>query len=629
MLYFFLKTGDNEYKKHCIDEISILTKDTKDGGCIHYLSDDDISFVDSKDGIANYVFSTQIISLLAIYEVQTRLGITDFDGTYNCALNSLIKRLDLFDTGSMSSYEIQQEICVDLLYEPTDPINLTINKITCENNIYTHDNPPYQKPESKSRLFKLFNRSDNLHESAIGTSDVYMNANHITTPKGLTNIYIDYSANADTSIVIKKKSNGAYHELGGNSLFSMPAGECQKIITVPTRYLLEDANSNYHSYHIALLTELCDITSNISLKRLLERFRLYQKPRNVARVEPCLQSLSVVLNTECGLHCKMCDIGTQNKDASIYKFLKGNAGTRLDSKLLVQRIKESSEPLGLIHIVGTEPTLYPELPALVKKLKQLGKEVLVTTNGINLKNTLIPLLKSGVDSILISIDGPASVHNYIRGREHLFEDIMKLLVDNKELLLEYKKKNVKIIFCLAITPINYKHISELVNELPTEIITDLWCTHMNYVSQSVADRHNSCHPLYKIWISCIHDEMSPKLVNPWIMLKEMRKAKTLASRIGINIAEAPYVPSLQEYRDLYFDETITVGAPVCTAPFRTMEINADGSACVMSRCYKFNPGNIHDKSIDELFFSAELDDLRMRILSEEQWLPCKRCCAIM
>ncbi len=49
----------------------------------------------------------------------------------------------------------------------------------------------------------------------------------------------------------------------------------------------------------------------------------------------------------------------------------------------------------------------------------------------------------------------------------------------------------------------------------------------------------------------------------------------------------------------------------------------------MSRCYQMEMGNIKDNSLMELFFSSEIVNLRNEILSDEQWEPCKRCCAIM
>lgn len=73
-------------------------------------------------------------------------------------------------------------------------------------------------------------------------------------------------------------------------------------------------------------------------------------------------------------------------------------------------ICEEAAQLGIskIRITGGEPLVRENIPVLVERLKSIPKikEVMLTTNGTLLKDQIDSLVKSGLDSVNISLDAP-------------------------------------------------------------------------------------------------------------------------------------------------------------------------------------------------------------------------------
>jgi cyclic pyranopterin phosphate synthase len=62
-------------------------------------------------------------------------------------------------------------------------------------------------------------------------------------------------------------------------------------------------------------------------------------------------------------------------------------------------------PIGKIRLTGGEPTLYPQLPQLVRALSQTtDAELSMTTNGHRLQTLAAPLRTAGLSAVNISLD---------------------------------------------------------------------------------------------------------------------------------------------------------------------------------------------------------------------------------
>ena len=646
MILFWNKTKKVIYREHALGAIRGLITRIEDGGCAEEIGNEKLWFEELPGENATHIFNAHLISIIAINEVRKSLKVTEFDLSLIQALNAFKYKVEWMDTGINSAYDMPSTIDFQLQVDSENfcdiymgeifledgtkksVIDLRVNECFEQNDCYA-SGVDWGDEFNEAGFRKIVDgrkiRNEELPAGSI--QNTYLNFTNIDAKEKVLKFTINYSVKKDIKLILKKNcGKEGFKKIGFNNEIILYANKMKKEIFIPTRCFYEELSMVYHLYHVELMEEILNIQFDRLISNTLNNFVKYINQENVFDIEPKLTSLLVHLKTQDCLEiedkepylCK--EKIRENSDSENRKF---------DRKLLAKRCKEADANLRTIYIMGTEPTLYKELPILIDDLKKIGKQVFVVTNGINLRDMLSTIIRAGVDKILISLDGPGYLHDKIRGKAGLFQEIMSVIQVNYEEIIEARKHGFDIVACCAITPMNYLCLNEMVEELASNGIRDIWCTHMNYVDAEVAKVHNMCHPNYLIGQSCIHEEMNPKKVNPWLMYQSIQKAKNKAKSLKMNFIEAPNVSSVEEYTNLYHRPERAVGQKVCQAPFRTMQINADGSACVMSRCYQMEMGNIKNSSLIELFYSEDIVNLRKEIIENEQWDPCKRCCAIM
>jgi MoaA/NifB/PqqE/SkfB family radical SAM enzyme len=124
--------------------------------------------------------------------------------------------------------------------------------------------------------------------------------------------------------------------------------------------------------------------------------------RYFGRTRPIFAHL--LLTNRCNLNCRYCFV---------------DVNTIYETDLTLKEWKDVV--LGLyrrgcvsISLMGGEPLMFKELDALVDYIKSLGLNVDLTTNGIGLTKRLDIVRK--INSVMVSLDGPKSVHEINRGK---------------------------------------------------------------------------------------------------------------------------------------------------------------------------------------------------------------------
>ena len=121
--------------------------------------------------------------------------------------------------------------------------------------------------------------------------------------------------------------------------------------------------------------------------------------------------IALSVNSVCNAHCLMCDIGQQN--GGFYE--KMTPGGELSMETLTTLFDEVMSFKPEIAFNGTEPLLYKHLPQAISEAKARGLKTTVTTNGILLAKRADELIESGLDNLAVSIDGPPSINEKVRG----------------------------------------------------------------------------------------------------------------------------------------------------------------------------------------------------------------------
>jgi len=137
---------------------------------------------------------------------------------------------------------------------------------------------------------------------------------------------------------------------------------------------------------------------------------------------PDLRMLSIYLTMNCNCRCKMCHIWGETGWAHKASSLK--LAAELDMERFARTLADICREKSSFAVIlsGGEPLLARNFLPVLELLREKHLPVILLTNGTQLKRYSDVLL-SKVWLLQISLDGPPAVHNSIRGREHLFEEV--------------------------------------------------------------------------------------------------------------------------------------------------------------------------------------------------------------
>jgi MoaA/NifB/PqqE/SkfB family radical SAM enzyme len=127
---------------------------------------------------------------------------------------------------------------------------------------------------------------------------------------------------------------------------------------------------------------------------------------------PYLETLILMLTKRCNLKCDFCDIHDLTAEMKKEDALKViDNGIRAGVTSLI--------------ITGGEPFLHKDLFDVTKYATERGLDTCITTNGSMITDNIEEIISSGVNTLSVSLDGFGEVHDEIRHRKGLFENVKR------------------------------------------------------------------------------------------------------------------------------------------------------------------------------------------------------------
>jgi len=339
-----------------------------------------------------------------------------------------------------------------------------------------------------------------------------------------------------------------------------------------------------------------------------------------------IKQIDIKITNLCNLRCKMCAQWGQ----SGYNF--GRPAQLLREVLPVQHYKRMVDDClrmnPLYYIWGGEPLMYPGIMELLGYIKSRRQTVSVITNGTLLESRASEIVRMGVDSVMISLDGPAEVHDRIRGVPGTFE---KMAAGLSALLRERarRKKGVPILVLLmTLTGENYRLINktlQVAQDLGADFAAiyyswftteEIGCAHTRFMEE-----HFGVTPT--AWRGYLSDACGMDTLG---LIEEIRKVRAVKYRI-------PYlfVPDLNEEEiPKYFNEPEhTFGHRRCVSPWYVTEISPNGDVATCRDYPDYTCGNIGKESLLKIFNGPRYGRFRA-VLREKGLFPiCARCCGLI
>ena len=152
----------------------------------------------------------------------------------------------------------------------------------------------------------------------------------------------------------------------------------------------------------------------------------------------------------------------------------------------MQTKRHSFFPKVKLGYAFTEPLVYSHLYESLKYASSKGLYTTVTTNGLSLRKWADKLIDANLNELSVSLDGPADIHNEIRGYNKSFEKA----VEGIDYLLSQTKHPKISIFCV-ITQWNIGRLKEFLDYFKNHALQQIGFMHTNYTSDDLAAEHNN------------------------------------------------------------------------------------------------------------------------------------------
>jgi MoaA/NifB/PqqE/SkfB family radical SAM enzyme len=311
----------------------------------------------------------------------------------------------------------------------------------------------------------------------------------------------------------------------------------------------------------------------------------------------------------CNLNCKMCFLKQIKTEDNFIPF---DIAKKVIKELMCIRPRYS--------MTGGEPFLHPDIENLIRYIKSKGLYLSIVTNGTLIKDSAKIIVRSGVDKLDISIDGPPKKHDSIRGIPGTFSKTLEgIQAINYEKKKQKKNKPRLSLFSLLSTDNNEEFIISFARRNLFEEINFL---HLLSVSQKDLEGFSKewgIKPHY--WKGAVMDSKSFKIGDS--LLKKI-KSRAHYPDIKINIRFTPNISEadLNNYynKDKNFLDKFN---GKCIAPWLEATIKPPAKVEI---CPDFQVGDLTDSTFFKIWNGEKVRQIRKQIYKGRMFPICSGCC---
>ena len=329
------------------------------------------------------------------------------------------------------------------------------------------------------------------------------------------------------------------------------------------------------------------------------------------------------VNNVCNLHCKMCDVGTGYTESNFSQNLIGTHPLHMPIELIRLLMDQAARyyPKVKIGYAFTEPLVYKHLIESLEYAQQKKLYCSITTNALTLSQKADDLCRTNLNDIFISLDGPESIHNEIRGHAQSFQKA----VEGMEKLFSHSTHPEVSVFCV-ITEWNIGHLENFLSFFNKYPLKQIGFMHTNFTPDWLAIEHNKKHgDQYKATLSNTED-INLKNMNLELLWQEIQNIRKSAWNFPVSFS--PDVKTYDELKRFYLHPDSFFGK-ICNDAFRNIMIKSDGSVIpAHGRCYNLTVGNLYRENLKQIWNSSTISNFRKDLMKAGGLFPaCSRCCS--
>jgi MoaA/NifB/PqqE/SkfB family radical SAM enzyme len=353
----------------------------------------------------------------------------------------------------------------------------------------------------------------------------------------------------------------------------------------------------------------------------------------------------------CNLRCKMCgqwgDTGIFRSDGFSASATDGSKEREHIRELVglkrqlalpdyVRLLDEIAPFQPIISLFGGEPLLYPEIIPLIAEVKKRGLNCTLITNGGRLEPLARELVELGIDSLVVSIDGPPEVHDRIRGQKGSFELAAAGIRAVARWRRELRRKCPMQIAILPITELNVGEIGpavEALRRLPLDTINVglRWFVPAPVGAEYEKVMARDLGADGASWRGFVFDPSASPLSRGEEMTRLVRLLQGLHRRRFADsalgrpwISFVPDVPA-EKVPEYFSDFSKTFGHNLCPVAWYFAQVEPDGEVCFCGDFPDYFIGNVRKQAFREIWTGERAGRFREKLAREP--LPiCNRCC---
>ncbi len=352
--------------------------------------------------------------------------------------------------------------------------------------------------------------------------------------------------------------------------------------------------------------------------------KLSSLPRNV----------TLHVTESCNLRCKMCyfwgETGTFSRDMSSQKL------ENIDFGLAKKAISELSPVKPFYSLFGGEPLTYPNLEELIVEIKTAGSVVDTPSNGTLLDKNAEMLVRTGFDSIRVSLDGPQEANDVQRGKGSYAKAIrgIETLYNERE---KAGKKNPTISLIYTITNDNYNSIEKLfLEDLDLTKIDWVTLQMQNFLTESMGEAYAKVLKSEfgitsdKYWKAMVRSPEDFAEIDAEELSRQVMSTIAKLGSMGKNYLLLPptfSASNINAYLGAKWDE-MTDKYRTCLSPYTSIDITASGDIAPCHIFYDLVLGNLYKNSISDIWNGDKFEKFRS-YFSQYNLLPvCSGCCIL-
>ncbi|MCX6354797.1 MAG: radical SAM protein [Candidatus Aureabacteria bacterium] len=330
--------------------------------------------------------------------------------------------------------------------------------------------------------------------------------------------------------------------------------------------------------------------------------------------------LTIEVTHRCNLSCHMCDLYGGDKEIDSLRSRKEAPGEQFSLALMEQLCDSFHGSKPVLSLGGGEPLLHPQIAELISCAKRKGLLCTLTTNGTLLEKYAAALTDAGLDSIVLSIDGPEKVHDATRGMEGAFARARA----GARALAEYRRRKEsatpRLRINCTINSRNFSILSEIPGVAEEFGAESLVFSHLWFWDREAVDAHNR-----SVGHLCRATEQNTDeidLIQPGVVSREISKIKGSRTRLAVK-----FLPDLseREIERYYSERAAPVNRFACRAAWLTAFVMPNGEVIP---CLDYRYGKLGELPFEKIWNGERALAFRKCLRGFGIFPACVRCCGL-